>query len=148
MAKPSEVIVVNPFIYPLHHSAHLSNLCIWHSILSPNTQQTSEAVHLNSSILDLYIVLICSPTVCDGISESVNRMIHVGYKRRTNHPVSWVERPLPFSFFCSYLLPPSTHQLPGLTWMVSPFALIHYLFILSFLSLFLALLCVNPTVVR
>ena len=44
------------------------------------------------------------------------------------------------SAFCSFLLPPYAHQLPGLGWMVSPSVPIRFFFVFSFLSLFLALL--------
>ena len=56
---------------------------------------------------------------------------------------SWVAGPLPVSFvlpsvFCSFLLPPYAHQLPGFGWMVSPSTLIHFfrsLLLVSFLGI-------------
>ena len=50
------------------------------------------------------------------------------------------------SVFCSFLLPPYAHQLPGLGWMVSPSAPISFFFVLSFKSLYLALLRADPAV--
>ena len=86
-----------------------------------------------------------------GISESAHRMIHAGRKRRPNGPGSWVGSPLPVSFFfpsvfCSFLLPPYAHQLPGLGRMVSPSTPMCFSFVLSFLSVFLALLRADPVV--
>ena len=51
-------------------------------------------------------------------------------------------------FFCSVLLPPYAHQLPGLGWMTLPSASIRFFFDLSFLFLLLKLLRADPAAAR
>ena len=51
---------------------------------------------------------------------------------------------LSLSLSCSFLLPPCAHRLSGLGWMLWPSVPIRFIFVLSFLSLFLASLRADP----
>ena len=57
MAEQSKNTFVRHFIHPLRNSANRSNLCIRHSIYSPNTQQILRLSICTSLILDLSISL-------------------------------------------------------------------------------------------
>ena len=90
ISEPSENTFINPFVYPLLHSAQLPYPCILDLIHSPNTQQTSEVVHLYSpNPRSLHLLSHhCLTTIHNHSHKHPSRRLYTSLTRRftTLHP--------------------------------------------------------------